>query len=268
MSVMNVQTRSLARIYALESWYELLKLVRLPAYLAPMLVFPMMFYLLFGVAFRRHGAGGFDMATYLIATYGAFGVMNAALFGFGVGVATERGQGWMLFKRATPMPPLAWLAGRLTACVLCSALMVTCLFTLGATAGGVRMPLAQWLSLAGVLVAGALPFSAFGLAVGSWAGPNSAPAIINLISLPMAFASGMWIPIQMLPGVIRKIAVYLPSYHYAQLAVGRLGDSGGIGAVGPGEPPLRSLAFLAVFTIVALLFARKGFQRDEGKTFG
>jgi DNA-binding CsgD family transcriptional regulator len=146
--------RSLARIYALEARYELLKLVRMPAYLAPMLVFPMMFYLLFGVAFRRPGAGSFDMATYLLATYGAFGVMNAALFGFGVGVAMERGQGWMLFKRATPMPPLAWLAGRLTACVLCGALMVTCLFTLGGATGGVRMPLIQWLSLAGVLVAG------------------------------------------------------------------------------------------------------------------
>jgi len=270
MNVLTVQTRSLARIYALEARYELLKLVRMPAYLAPMLIFPMMFYLLFGVAFRRPGAGTFDMATYLLATYGAFGVMNAALFGFGVGVAIERGQGWMLFKRATPMPPLAWFTGRLTACVLCGALMVTCLFTLGAAAGGVRMPLAQWLSLAGVLIAGALPFAAFGLAVGSWAGPNSAPAIINLISLPMAFASGMWIPIQMLPGVIKKIAVFLPSYHFAQLALGRLGGiggMGGIGAVGRGEPPLRSLAFLAVFTVVALLVARKGFQRNEGKTF-
>jgi ABC-2 type transport system permease protein len=265
---MNVRTRSLARIYTLEAWYELLKLVRLPAYLAPMLVFPTMFYLLFGVAFRRPGGGSFDMATYLLATYGAFGVMNAALFGFGVGVAMERGQGWMLLKRATPMPPLAWLTGRLTACVLCGALMVTCLFTLGAAAGGVRMPLAQWLSLAGVLIAGALPFAAFGLAIGSWAGPSSAPAIINLISLPMGFASGMWIPIQMLPGVIRKIAVYLPTYHYAQLALGQLGYSGGIGAVGKGEPPLRSLAFLAVFTAVSLLLARQGFRRDEGKTFG
>ena len=268
---MNVQTRSLARIYVLESRYELLKLLRLPMYLVPTLVFPVMFYLLFGVAFRRPGSGAFDMATYLIATYGAFGVMNASLFGFGVGVAMERGQGWMLFKRATPMPPLAWLGGRLTACVLCSALMVACLFTVAAVAGGVRMPAAQWLSLAGVLVAGALPFSAFGLAIGSWVGPNSAPAIINVLSLPMSFASGMWLPIQMLPGVIKKIALYLPSYHYAQLALGRLGyvgGIGGIGAVGRGEPTLRSVAFLAVFTAVALLFARKGLQRDEGKTFG
>lgn len=271
MNGMNVQTaplkRSLTRIYALEARYELLKLLRLPAYVLPTLAFPTMFYLLFGVAFRR-GGGPFDMATYLVATYGAFGVMNAALFSFGVGVAMERGQGWMLFKRATPMPPLAWFAGRLAACVLFSAMMVTFLFTLAATAGEVRMPLAQWLSLAAVLVAGAVPFSAFGLAIGSWAGPNSAPAIINLISLPMGFASGMWIPIQMLPDLMKKTAVFLPSYHYAQLALGRLGYSGGLGAAGHGAPLLRSVAVLAVFTVVSLLFARRGFRRDEGKTFG
>lgn len=268
---MNAETltpaRSLGRIFALESKYELLKLLRLPAYVLPTLAFPMMFYLLFGVAFRRAG-GPFDMATYLIATYGAFGVMNAALFGFGVGVAMERGQGWMLFKRATPMPPLAWFAGRLAACLLFGAVMVACLFTLAATAGGVRMPLAQWLSLSGVLVAGAVPFSAFGLAIGSWAGPNSAPAVINLLSLPMGFASGMWLPIQMLPGVIKKIAVYLPSFHYAQLALGRLGYSGGVGGVGHTVPAVESVTVLAAFTIASLGLARAGFRRDEGKTFG
>jgi ABC-2 type transport system permease protein len=251
---MNVQTRSLARIYALESRYELLKLIRLPVYLVPTLIFPMMFYLLFGVAFRRPTTGSFDMATYLVAAYGALGVMNAALFGFGVGVAMERGQGWMLFKRATPMPPLAWFAGRLTACILCSALMVACLFTLAATAGGVRMPPAQWLSLAGVLVAGALAFSAFGLAIGSWVGPNSAPAIINILSLPMGFASGMWFPIQMMPGFVKKIAAFLPSFHYAQLALGRLGYSGGIGAVGRGEAPLRIAAGANGLELLVLQF--------------
>ena len=41
------------------------------------------------------------VATYLLATYATFGVIGAALFGFGVGVAVERGQGWMLLKRAS-----------------------------------------------------------------------------------------------------------------------------------------------------------------------
>ncbi|HEY2738996.1 MAG TPA: ABC transporter permease [Thermoanaerobaculia bacterium] len=258
-------SRSLGRIYTLEAKYELLKLLRLPAYLVPTMIFPLAFYLLFGVALR-HGSGGtFDLATYLVATYGAFGVMNAALFGFGVGTAMERGQGWMLFKRATPMPPFAWFAGKLAACMACAAVMVASLFTLAATVGGVHLAAGQWFSLAGVLVAGTVPFAAFGLAVGSWVGPNAAPAFINVLALPMAFASGMWFPLQMMPGFVRKIAVFLPPYHFTQLALGRIGMAGGPGI---GEPALCGVIFLTVFTAVALYVAWQGYRRDEGKTFG
>jgi ABC-2 type transport system permease protein len=253
--------RSLGRIYALEARYELLKLVRMPAYLVPMLAFPLVFYLLFGVAMAERTARGVDIARYLLATYGSFGVMGVALFGFGVGVAIERGQGWMLFKRATPMPPLAYFFAKLAVALICSIVLVSLLFTLGATAGGVRLPAATWLSLAGVLVAGAIPFGAFGLALGYWAGPNSAPATVNLIYLPVALASGMWFPINMLPDFLQRLAPWLPSYHYAQLALGRIG-------FGRGEPAGRSLAVLVVFAAVSLLLARIGYRRDEGKTFG
>ena len=93
-----------------------------------------------------------------------------------------------------------------------------------------------------------------------------APAVINLLALPMAFASGMWFPLQMLPGAIRKIALFLPAYHFAQLAIGRIGKVGGF--VGTGEPAAKGVAFLAVFSAVALFVAWKGYRRDEGKTFG
>ena len=261
---MSAQTMSqnLVRIFALESRYEFLKLLRLPMYVLPTLAFPVVFYLLFGVAMKRGGAwGAFDMSTYLIATYGAFGVMNAALFGLGVGLAVERGQGWMLFKRATPMPPLAPYFGKLVMCLIFGAIMVALLLTLGATAGGVRLPLSTWLALAAVQVAGAIPFAAFGLAIGYWAGPNSAPAIINLISLPAAFGSGMWIPIQAMPGLVQKAAQFLPPYHYCQLALKTLG-------LDRGEPAARSVALLVAFTLISLVLAWVGYRRDEGKTFG
>lgn len=255
------QRRSLGRIYALEALYELLKVARMPAYLVPMFAFPLAFYLLFGVVMAERTARGFDIARYLLATYGSFGVMGVAFFGFGVGVAIERGQGWMLFKRATPMPPLAHLFGKLVTCLVFAVVLVALLFALGATAGGVRQPAATWLSLAGVLVAGAIPFGAFGLALGYWAGPNSAPATINLIYLPTALASGMWFPINMLPDFLQRLAPWLPSYHYAQLALGRIG-------FGRGEPVGRSIGILVLFATASLLLAWVGYRRDEGKTYG
>lgn len=255
---MSVGGQNLWRIYGLEAKYETLKLLRVPMYVFPTLAFPLVFYFLFGVAMRQ---GSFDSGTYLMATFGALGVMNAALFGFGVAVAVERGQGWMLFKRATPMPPLAWIFGRLTMCLLFAALVVALLFTAGILVGGARLPMGSWLALAGVLVSGAIPFAAFGLAVGFWLGPNSAPAVLNLLSLPLAFASGLWMPIQVLPKIVQRIAEYLPPYHYAQLALSRVGMDQGV-------PPGRSLAVLALFTVASIALAWTGWRRDEGKTFG
>ncbi|MEA2564509.1 MAG: type transport system permease protein [Acidobacteriota bacterium] len=254
--------RNMWRIYALEAKYELLKMMRLPMYAIPTLAFPLMFYLLFGVAMGGRSAGPVSMAAYLLATYGAFGVMGVALFGFGVGVAVERGQGWLLFKRATPMPTPVYFAGKLAMVLLFAMVLTAALFTLGATVGKVRMPAGQWAALAGILIAGAVPFGAFGLAIGSWAGPNSAPAVVNVVYLPLAFASGMWVPIQALPKIFQALAPWLPSYHFAQIALGVMGaDQGRFSSV-------ESAGVLAAFAAVSLLIAWACYRRDEGKTFG
>jgi ABC-2 type transport system permease protein len=252
--------RSWVRIYALESWYEWVKQVRLPAYCLPTIAFPLVFYLIFGVAMKS-ASPGFDIPRYLLATYGAFGCMNAALFNFGVSVAIERGQGWLLFKRATPMPPLAHLFARLMVSWAFSLVIVGSLFIVGATAGGVRMPASSWLSVAAVLIAGAPAFAAFGLALGYWVGPNSAPAVVNLIAMPMSFLSGLWIPLIGLPPALRTLAPWLPPYHYSRLALRVLGAA-------PGGSAWMDVLYLVVFTAVSLTAAWIGFRRDEGKTYG
>ncbi len=251
--------RNLWRIYALETWYEWLKQLRLPGFVLPLLAFPLGFYMLFGVVMKQ--PGGYDVSRYLLATYGAAGAITASLFGFGVGLATERGQGWLLLKRATPMPPLAYLTAKLVVGMALSATVVAALFTLGATLGGVRMPALTWVELGGVLIVGGVPFAALGLAIGCWARPNSAPSIVNLLSLGMAFASGLWIPIEVMPRTMRQLAPWLPAYHLGQLALRVVG-------AGRGTPAPVSLLVLAGVTVACLALARVGFRRDEGRTYG
>ena len=251
-----------ARAYALEATYEFLKHVRMPAYAIPSITFPVMFYLLFGVMFGGgRPAGGTTVATYLLATYATFGVIGAALFGFGVGIAVERGQGWMTLKRATPMPPFAYFTAKVAMAVVFGAIIILLLSAVGMAFGGVRLPVAQWLTLTGTLVLGAVPFCAIGLAVGYFAGPNSAVAIVNLIFMPMAFASGLWIPVEMLPPVVRSISPFLPPYHLAQLALGTIG-------AGVGAPAWTHVVTLLGFTALGLGFAWIGYRRDEDKTWG
>lgn len=249
------------RTYVLEAKYEFLKLLRMPAYAIPSIAFPAMFYVLFGLVLGSRTSRGVSMPTYLLATYGAFGVIGAALFGFGVGVAVERGQGWLTLKRATPMPPAAFLAAKLFMCVVFSTAIVVLLSVLGVAFGGVRLSNGAWARLALTLIVGASPFCALGLAFGYVAGPNSAPPLVNLIYLPMAFASGLWIPLEVLPQVIGLGAPFLPAYHLGQLALQAVG-------YGVGTPAWAHAMALLGFTCLGLGLALWAYRRDEDRMWG
>jgi ABC-2 type transport system permease protein len=224
-------------------------------------MFPIMFYALFGLLLNRGAVhAGVGVSTYLVATYGTFGVMGAALFGFGVGVAMERGLGWLQVKRASPMPPFAYFVAKVVTSMAFSAAIALSLMILGIAFGGVRLPVSTAIALVGTLVAGSVCFCAFGLAIGSWAGPNSAPAVVNLIYLPMSFASGLWMPIEMLPKFLQQFAPFLPAYHLAQLSLGTIGAGHG--------SALPHWEALAGFALVCLGIARVGFQRDQERASG
>jgi len=214
----------MSRIYFLEAKTEFLKLVRMRAYVVFTILFPLMFYCFFGLAMGTQTAGFHlpPMARYLLATYGAFAVMGVTLYAFGVGVAVERGLGWLQVKRASPMPRGAYFFAKFAVSLAFSGIVVALLFGLGAAFGGVRMPAAQWLGLYGTLLAGSAPFCALGLIIGSLAGPNSASATVNLIYMPMSICSGLWMPLPFLPHALQRVAPLLPAYHFAQLALGVL----------------------------------------------
>jgi ABC-2 type transport system permease protein len=251
-----------ATIYLKEAKYEFLKNLRLRLYTASLLTFPLMFYVLFGLLLlSKEAIGGTGVPTYLIATYGTFGIMGASLFGTAAGLASDRGLGWLQVKRASPMPPFAYFVAKVITSMIFSTIIVLALFALGFAFGGVRMPVADFARLLGTLVVGSLPFSAMGLALGYFAGPNSAPTAINLIYLPMSFFSGLWVPFMFLPKIVKHIALVLPPYHLSQLALGVVG-------AGQRESAAKHWGVLFAFTLICLGIARIGFQRDQEKMYG
>src|ERR1700756_5883938 len=79
-----------AAIYLKEAKYEFLKNLRLRMYTASVLSFPIMFYILFGLVLNaKESIAGMRVPTYLIATYGTFGVVGASLFGTAGGLASH-----------------------------------------------------------------------------------------------------------------------------------------------------------------------------------
>src|ERR1700724_3954 len=130
-------------IYLKEAKYEFLKNLRLRVYTLSVLSFPLMFYVLFGLVLNaRESIGSTTVPTYLIATYGTFGVMGASLFGTAAGLAADRGLGWLSVKRASPMPPFAYFAAKGVLSMSFSAIVVWLLTLLGFAFGGGRLGVA------------------------------------------------------------------------------------------------------------------------------
>lgn len=213
--------------YAIEAKTECLRMLREPMFVLPTLLFPALFYLLFGVLLNRGRSGA---AQYLLATYGVFGVIGAALFGFGVTIAVDRQRGLLRLKRVLPVPLGAPLLAK-ALMAMGFALAVSVIVGLIAHfAAGVRLAPSQWALLLVVDVLGALPFCAIGMYFGTLVSGNAAPALLNLLYLPMAFLSGLWLPLSMLPDLLGKLAPAWPAYHLGQLALKVVGHDQGMPA--------------------------------------
>lgn len=241
--------RQQIKLLQLEAKMDWLSLLRTPGFVIPSLIFPVMFYLLFGVIFSN-GA----QSTYLLASYACFGVMGPALFNFGVNVANERSQGWLAMKQIAPAPVSSYIFGKISSSLLFALIITLLLFIVAASIGEVRLATHVWLGLAGLLLLGTIPFCLFGLWLGLTLSAKSAPATVNLIYLPVAFLGGLWLPIHVLPTVLQQFAWALPSYHFSQLAYQVVG----VKATASSWPHLLALA---LFSLVMIVLATRAFRK-------
>lgn len=252
-AVIPVQRPAL-RSYLLEAKCEFLRMLRDPAFCIPVTGFPLMFYLLFAVVLnKQHSAA---TAQYLLATYGAFGVIGAGLFGFGATIAVDRERGFLRLKRVLPTPPGAMLLAKMAMAMLFAAIISLLMALMGALVAGVALSPLQWLTLLLVNVLGVLPFAAIGMYVGSRVGSSAAPALLNALYLPMSFLSGLWLPLSMLPGVLAKLAVVWPAYHLGQLALKVVGYD-------QGQPVWLHVLVLAGFVGAFFLLAQRRLSAAE-----
>lgn len=224
-----------------------LNLLRTPAYTLPTLLFPLMFYVFFGLLMIR------SQALWLLCTYATFGVMGAALFSFGVSIAVERGQGWLLLLRASPAPLAALVQGKAVSAMLFAAIIVLAMGALAVAFGDVRLSTGQWLGLMGILMLGTVPFCLLGLAMGLILSPNAAPAVINIVYLPLAFLSGLWVPAHQFPEFLQGLAGWLPPYHLAELALNVAGAKQ--------SPWLPSVLFLLAYSVLFAALTAWGWKR-------
>ena len=206
--------------YLAEMRSECLRYMRAPAFILPMTVFSTVFYVMFGILINHGDAAA---ARYLLASYSAFGIIGPGLFGFGVSLAIERDGGLLTLKRALPMPPGAYLLGKMVMAMIAATFVTVLLILIGVSLAHVTLTFGQVAILLLTGMFGVLPFCALGMFVGTLIKGQGAPGLLNLVYLPMAFLSGLWLPLTMLPKFLQRIAPVWPSYHLDQLTLAAVG---------------------------------------------
>lgn len=243
--------RRVLAAYLEEARSECLRYLRAPGFILPMTVFSTVFYLMFGVLLNR---GNPDAARYLLASYSAFGIIGPGLFGFGVSLAIERDGGLLTLKRALPMPPGAYLLGKMAMAMIASTIVVALLLVIGTCLAHVSLSPGQVLALLASGAFGVLPFCALGMFVGTLIKGQGAPGLLNLVYLPMAFLSGLWLPLSMLPHALQQLAPVWPSYHLNALTQAAVGTDKG--------PLLGHVLVLAGFAAGFLMLAARRLRRN------
>jgi ABC-2 type transport system permease protein len=249
---------------AKQSWAEFIKLFRVPAFSTTSIVLPAMFYAFIGLGQAKqplYQGATVTFGEYFLASMALYGVANVMVLGFGISLANERGQKQDLLMQATPLPaPVFFIAKTVSALVIAFMALVV-LSVLAEAAGGAHLSSSQWLTLFGRAMLCSIPFVGLGFGLGYLAGPNSAPAVTNLIYLPTAFASGLFFPLHLLPQFLQTIAPYLPLYRGAQL----VWDS--VGAPTDGSSIANDWLYMGLYAIAFFLLALWAYRRDQGRKF-
>jgi ABC-2 type transport system permease protein len=230
--------------------FELTKMMRTPMFSVPTLLFPLMFFVLFGVVMGSARGNG-QQSLYAFASFGVLGAMAPGLFGFGVSLAVEREQGMLLFRQAVPMPAGSYLLARMVMAMIFVAISSLALILMALFLAHMQLTIGQCVAFFFMNVVGVLPFCALGMFVGTLVSGQAAPAIINLIYIPISFLSGLFIPMEVLPASLRQIAPLWPTHHLLQLSRAELG----LNSVG--SPEIHVAALLGATVLFFSLAMRK-----------
>jgi len=248
----------------MQFYAEFVKLIRVPAFSVTSIVLPSMFFAFIGLGQAKDPlfpGAHVTFGAYFLASMALYGVANVMVLGFGISLANERGQKQDLLMKSTPLPAPVFFTAKALSALVVAFISITVLGLFAAVAAGVQLTASEWSTLAVRAMLCSIPFIGLGFALGYLAGPNSAPAVTNLIYLPTAFASGLFFPLRFLPHFLQQIAPYLPLYRAAQL----VWDS--VGAPTEGGSLSTDWLYLAGYTVAFFLLALWAYRRDQGKKF-
>jgi ABC-2 type transport system permease protein len=233
--------------------------------------FTFAFPLLFLVIFSTLLGGGtspsptgeeIESTTYFIPAILSFSVVTACFTNIAISISFSRDQGILKRLRGTPCPGWVYLAARVLHAIFVTLLLVAIVVVFGLVFYGVEIPLDTLAAFLLTLAVGAAAFCSLGLAA-TCAVPNAeaAPAVVNVMVLPLLFLSGTFIPIGDAPQWVQTFAGLFPIKHFL--------DATFESFLPPPDNPSgflwSSIAVIAVWGVAGLVVAARFFRWEPSR---
>jgi ABC-2 type transport system permease protein len=219
---------------------------------------PLIFLFILATVFKDNQISGLDVkgATYYVPAIISLAVISATTVKLATNLPAEREAGQLKRVRGTPLPPAAFVAGRVGNSLVISVIMVALVSVLGDLLYGVTIPTHTMPAMLVTLAVGAFSFSCLGFALAA-AIPTAeaAPAVTNATVLPLYFLSGVFIPQDELPSGVINFSDVFPIRHFFE-AMFTAWDPNTVGA----GFEWGHLAVVAAWGVLGLLIALRFFR--------
>lgn len=228
---------------------EMRQNIREPSTVVPVLLYPPLFYLFFGLP----TVTGEYSANLALASYAIYAFMGSAFTQFTGGVVRGRSASWNMYLRTLPASYshrlVGWtLAGLVVGLLSFAAVAITAVLTTDVDAGPF-----QWLFLSFAVLFGSVPMGFAASAFGYWLMPRAAVPLATLVYFSLTYMGGIWTSPDSLPGWLQEVSPYLPTRMWAELAWASIESRAW---------PLFDLVGLTLYTLIAGFLAVWGYRRD------
>ena len=235
---------------------------RNPAAAGFTIIFPLLLLVVFASlnsGTRLRELGNIRFIEYYVPGILAYAVIAACFMNLAMNLTRQRDDGILKRKRATPLPAWALIAGLVGSSIIVAFVLSLVTIGLGMVVYGNHAPgHPAWLVL--VIVLGAITFASLGVAITSVI-PNAdaAPAIINIVVLPLVFLSGTFFPIG--SRTLDNISNIFPVRPFQQALFASFNPNH-LAA----HPQWRDLLTLGLWAVLGVLVAARTFRWDRRGT--
>jgi ABC-2 type transport system permease protein len=198
--------------------------LRTPRTLVFTIAFPLVMLVLFNSIFIHGGDQSttlpngltLDASAYFTAGIVAYSVALSTFTTLAVSLTTQRERGQLKRYRGTPMPPWAFIVGQIARATAQALAMTALLLAVGSVFYGVTVPVSTFPAFVLYVALGTATLCSLGIALTAFTTtPDSASTIAPFSVVMLAFFSGIWIPVDQLPGWLEAVGKVFPLYHLA-----------------------------------------------------